>query len=125
MNNGAATRALPPLGAIPVRFYLYRVGFWRLALLPGALSHFPVSRSADTTGFVRSSSILAFFQFWVLTHLKTLTPTPGSVTNGASAQDILAIGQPHGRLQRPNGAATSDPTVTTISNALMPWQDLW
>jgi hypothetical protein len=77
MNDGAATRGLSPLGAIPVRLYLYRVGFWRSALRLGALSHFPVSRSAGTTGFVRSSSILAFFQFWILTHLKMLTPTPG------------------------------------------------
>jgi hypothetical protein len=117
MNNSATIRGLPPLDAIPVRFYLYRVGFWRSALRPGALSHFPVSRPADATGFVRSSSILAFFQFWLHTHLKTLTPTPGWVTNGASAQDILAIGQPHGRLQQPNGAAASDPNGHHIKRA--------
>jgi hypothetical protein len=61
LNDGAATRGLPPLAALPVLFYLYLAGFGPLVLLPGAFSHFQlVLRSAGTTGFVRSSSILAF-----------------------------------------------------------------
>jgi hypothetical protein len=42
LNDGAATRGLPPLAALPVPFYLYLAGFWPLILLPGTLSHFPI-----------------------------------------------------------------------------------